>query len=139
TARYAFPRQSSTIVIIGAGSRNRTHDQRFTKPLLYQLSYAGMAGILPVPASRLQRQRPGSDYLMICRCGGRGLPLPPFLASRSSWTSFSSAASMSSSCGVVVVVSAVTGSWAIVNANPYPVSFAKIPETAFIGTATSCE
>ena len=25
----------------GAGSRNRTHDQRFTKPLLYQLSYAG--------------------------------------------------------------------------------------------------
>ena len=24
-----------------AGSRNRTHDQRFTKPLLYQLSYAG--------------------------------------------------------------------------------------------------
>ena len=26
---------------IGAGSRNRTHDQRFTKPLLYQLSYAG--------------------------------------------------------------------------------------------------
>ena len=27
--------------MIGAGSRNRTHDQRFTKPLLYQLSYAG--------------------------------------------------------------------------------------------------
>jgi hypothetical protein len=27
--------------IFGAGSRNRTHDQRFTKPLLYQLSYAG--------------------------------------------------------------------------------------------------
>lgn len=27
----------------GAGSRNRTHDQRFTKPLLYQLSYAGYA------------------------------------------------------------------------------------------------
>ena len=27
----------------GAGSRNRTHDQRFTKPLLYQLSYAGPA------------------------------------------------------------------------------------------------
>jgi hypothetical protein len=26
----------------GAGSRNRTHDQRFTKPLLYQLSYAGV-------------------------------------------------------------------------------------------------
>ena len=26
---------------VGAGSRNRTHDQRFTKPLLYQLSYAG--------------------------------------------------------------------------------------------------
>src|SRR5215470_12421575 len=26
----------------GAGSRNRTHDQRFTKPLLYQLSYAGL-------------------------------------------------------------------------------------------------
>jgi hypothetical protein len=26
---------------LGAGSRNRTHDQRFTKPLLYQLSYAG--------------------------------------------------------------------------------------------------
>jgi hypothetical protein len=26
---------------IGAGSRNRTHDQRFTKPLLYHLSYAG--------------------------------------------------------------------------------------------------
>src|SRR5262245_26959960 len=30
----------------GAGSRNRTHDQRFTKPLLYQLSYAGLFGIL---------------------------------------------------------------------------------------------
>jgi hypothetical protein len=28
--------------LTGAGSRNRTHDQRFTKPLLYQLSYAGM-------------------------------------------------------------------------------------------------
>ena len=28
---------------VGAGSRNRTHDQRFTKPLLYQLSYAGDA------------------------------------------------------------------------------------------------
>jgi hypothetical protein len=28
----------------GAGSRNRTHDQRFTKPLLYQLSYAGDVG-----------------------------------------------------------------------------------------------
>jgi hypothetical protein len=28
---------------LGAGSRNRTHDQRFTKPLLYQLSYAGYA------------------------------------------------------------------------------------------------
>jgi hypothetical protein len=27
----------------GAGSRNRTHDQRFTKPLLYQLSYAGLS------------------------------------------------------------------------------------------------
>ena len=27
----------------GAGSRNRTHDQRFTKPLLYQLSYAGIS------------------------------------------------------------------------------------------------
>ena len=27
--------------LTGAGSRNRTHDQRFTKPLLYQLSYAG--------------------------------------------------------------------------------------------------
>src|SRR5215471_19302079 len=27
---------------LGAGSRNRTHDQRFTKPLLYQLSYAGL-------------------------------------------------------------------------------------------------
>ena len=30
----------------GAGSRNRTHDQRFTKPLLYQLSYAGLFRIL---------------------------------------------------------------------------------------------
>ena len=27
--------------LTGAGSRSRTHDQRFTKPLLYQLSYAG--------------------------------------------------------------------------------------------------
>ena len=32
---------SQNRVGIGAGSRNRTHDQRFTKPLLYQLSYAG--------------------------------------------------------------------------------------------------
>jgi hypothetical protein len=32
---------SNNHVGIGAGSRNRTHDQRFTKPLLYQLSYAG--------------------------------------------------------------------------------------------------
>jgi hypothetical protein len=32
---------SRTITQIGAGSRNRTRDLRFTKPLLYQLSYAG--------------------------------------------------------------------------------------------------
>ena len=38
----------------GAGSRNRTHDQRFTKPLLYQLSYAGPAGILPAPGCWLE-------------------------------------------------------------------------------------
>ena len=30
----------------GAGSRTRTHDQRFTKPLLYQLSYAGGDGLI---------------------------------------------------------------------------------------------
>ena len=29
---------------IGAGTRNRTRDLRFTKPLLYQLSYAGGDG-----------------------------------------------------------------------------------------------
>ena len=28
---------------IGAPGRNRTRDQRFTKPLLYQLSYKGTA------------------------------------------------------------------------------------------------
>src|SRR5215467_1826421 len=38
----------------GAGSRNRTHDQRFTKPLLYQLSYAG----------------PGNDVAIIATLGG---------------------------------------------------------------------
>src|SRR5437016_13605910 len=32
---------SQNRVGIGAGSRIRTHDQRFTKPLLYHLSYAG--------------------------------------------------------------------------------------------------
>ena len=42
----------STGLEFGAGSRNRTHDQRFTKPLLYQLSYAGPAGILLAPTSR---------------------------------------------------------------------------------------
>jgi hypothetical protein len=44
----ALPKTSEApeqVVIIGAGSRNRTHDQRFTKPLLYQLSYAGVAGL----------------------------------------------------------------------------------------------
>jgi hypothetical protein len=35
------PRLGAVIGEFGAGSRNRTHDQRFTKPLLYQLSYAG--------------------------------------------------------------------------------------------------
>ena len=29
-----------------AGSRDRTHDLRFTKPLLYQLSYAGVRAIV---------------------------------------------------------------------------------------------
>ena len=40
--------------LTGAGSRNRTHDQRFTKPLLYQLSYAGASWILlaPTPSKR---------------------------------------------------------------------------------------
>ena len=37
------PRLGAVIVKFGAGSRSRTHDLRFTKPLLYQLSYAGPA------------------------------------------------------------------------------------------------
>jgi hypothetical protein len=33
--------------LLGAGTRGRTRDLRFTKPLLCQLSYAGVMGILP--------------------------------------------------------------------------------------------
>ena len=29
------------LILNGAGTRSRTRDLRFTKPLLYQLSYAG--------------------------------------------------------------------------------------------------
>jgi hypothetical protein len=48
----------------GAGSRNRTHDQRFTKPLLYQLSYAGLSEILlaqkPLQATIERKARPST-------------------------------------------------------------------------------
>jgi hypothetical protein len=48
----------------GAGSRNRTHDQRFTKPLLYQLSYAGLSEILlaqkPPQATIERKARPST-------------------------------------------------------------------------------
>lgn len=40
----------------GAGDRNRTRDIRFTKALLYQLSYAGklvVGGSIELPTSRL--------------------------------------------------------------------------------------
>src|SRR5262249_14806836 len=41
--------------------------------------------------------------------------------------------------GAVAASSDATGSAATVKANPYPVSLAKTPETALIGTDTSCE
>ncbi len=39
---------------LGAGGRDRTDDLRFTKPLLYQLSYSG-------EAQRLQAGSPGAE------------------------------------------------------------------------------
>jgi hypothetical protein len=36
-----IPQVAGSIVFFGAGDWNRTSDLRFTKPLLYQLSYAG--------------------------------------------------------------------------------------------------
>ena len=41
----------------GAGERIRTPDQRFTKPLLYQLSYAGNGAILLLVALRQRELR----------------------------------------------------------------------------------
>ena len=42
----------------GAGARNRTRDLRFTKPLLYQLSYTGLREIIArAPASEFARIR----------------------------------------------------------------------------------
>jgi hypothetical protein len=36
-----YPLESEVVENNGAGDWNRTNDLRFTKPLLYQLSYAG--------------------------------------------------------------------------------------------------
>ena len=85
----------------GAGSRNRTHDQRFTKPLLYQLSYAGLQAESPRETA----------YLMICRCEGR-------LGLSASESFARTAAIDSTSLGAVALTSDATGSVAMVNANP---------------------
>ena len=81
-------------------------------------------------------------YLMTCRCGARALTL---LRLRTSPDSFAAPLSLSSADWIagsgddVASAREVTGFCATVNANPYPVSFAKIPATAVIGTATSCD
>src|SRR5262245_15767119 len=46
---------------------------------------------------------------------------------------------MSGSCGAIAAASDATGLFDTVNAKPYPVSFAKMPATADIGTDTSCD
>lgn len=38
-----MPARSATLYRTGAPGRDRTRDLRFTKPLLYQLSYKGTA------------------------------------------------------------------------------------------------
>ena len=84
--------QGAAILEFGAGSRNRTHDQRFTKPLLYQLSYAG-----PEKIAR--------DYFTTCRCLGRVRGLV-------------SVGEVSDCNGAVAASRDATGSVGTVNANP---------------------
>ena len=89
------PREGAVIVQSGAGSRSRTHDLRFTKPLLYQLSYAG-------PALREAR------YFTTCRCFGRvrGLPFGDVLSLTAA------------GAGAVAASSEATGSVGTVKAKP---------------------
>src|SRR5579862_1302648 len=59
-----------------AGRETRTPDQRFTKPLLYQLSYAGAASILAPAAARkraplTRHSNRTNRYLTTDRCVGR--------------------------------------------------------------------
>ena len=102
SAANDLPRGNSNI---GAGSRIRTHDQRFTKPLLYQLSYAG-AGKTGCCV------KPGDDfYLTICRCEGRfdrAGSVAAILGSPIAWLSR----------GAVDAASAATGSSGAVKENP---------------------
>src|SRR6185369_2478005 len=77
---------------------------------------------------------------MICRCEGRAFPLPrPFAGWGCGASRSRVAAPVSVSGGAVADASGLTGSRAIVNAKPYPVSLANTPATADIGTETSCD
>ena len=46
TVRTRGPCDGARAKVQNAGTRIRTRDQRFTKPLLYQLSYAGVRAIV---------------------------------------------------------------------------------------------
>ena len=94
-------------LVFGAGSRNRTHDQRFTKPLLYQLSYAGTKGILPRRVGTTAVRGDVGNYLTTDRCDGRGFGLSP-----------SPGSTATDSSGAVALASDATGSCVTVNANP---------------------
>jgi hypothetical protein len=59
----------SNAMVCGAGGRTRTDDRRFTKPLLYQLSYTG-AGII-VAREGVGRQSLRKSLLPLARRNGR--------------------------------------------------------------------
>ena len=44
TQKNGLTRSPYIVEMFGAGTKSRTRDLRFTKPLLYQLSYAGFGG-----------------------------------------------------------------------------------------------
>ncbi len=61
---YALPNTrgdpSGSLLVFGAGTRTRTADLRFTKPLLYQLSYTGVVQ-KDAHYSLLSRMRQGQE------------------------------------------------------------------------------
>ena len=65
--------------VIGADDGTRTRNRRFTKPLLYQLSYVGAAqghtaGDPEAPANDMAPERKGSSVHVVDRPGRPGSP-----------------------------------------------------------------